>query len=178
MPRLILSTSYMTDGLLVAQAYQNRMFKGYHTVIIDEAHECNANIYLLLALVRRAVEERKLEKHGNLKVIIMSATMSVDKFVKYFDSHGKTTAMHIDGMTYPVDLRYLGKTPRLQTPANGWAKEVAVQPQVSDIVEEACRTVASIVRNNMPPGNILVFMPGVPEVDKTCRRIGKNVEGV
>jgi HrpA-like RNA helicase len=164
----------MTDGLLVAQAYRNDTFKGYHTVIIDEAHECNVNIYLLLSLVRRAIKKRG----GDLKIVVMSATMSADKFVKYFDGYGKAVAMHIPGVTYPVTLRYLGETPRLQAQSNGLAQGNVVQPHVSDIVEEACRTVASIVRKNMPPGNILIFMPGVAEVDKACRRIGKDVEGV
>lgn len=53
-----------------------------------------------------------------------------------------------------------------------------VQPNACDYVEEAFRAVAQIALQPMPPGNILVFMPGVNEVEKTCRRIGKHVSGV
>ncbi|KAK2601693.1 hypothetical protein QQS21_004768 [Conoideocrella luteorostrata] len=131
---------YMTDGRLVAQAYGNISFAGYHTIIIDEAHEYNANICLLLSLVRRAIQLRR-GHGGELKVVIMSATIGVDKFVKYFEGQAK--------------------------------------PNVPDFVEAACRMAAHIVENKkMPPGNILVFMPGVPEVNKTCRRLQNNVKGV
>ena len=166
----------MTDGLLVARAYRNRRFMGYHTVIIDESHECNANIYLILALVRRAVKERS-KSSAELKVIIMSAAINVDKFIRYFEGYGKVGAMHIPAATHSVDLRYLGETPRTQERSGTWS-QTNVQPQASDIVEESCRIVASIVRGNMAPGSILVFMPGVPEAEKACRRMKQTIEGV
>ena len=167
----------MTDGLLVAQAYQNHTFSQYHTIIIDEAHECNANMYLILALVRRAIKERS-EKGSRLKVVVMSATMSVDKFVKYFDGYAKAYAIHIPDVTHKVHYSYLGENPRTQDPSGNWHQGNVTLPQSSDFVEDACRIVSNIVRKSPGPGSILLFLPGIPDVDKACRRIGKYVKGV
>ncbi|KAI1174463.1 P-loop containing nucleoside triphosphate hydrolase protein [Nemania sp. FL0916] len=165
---------YVTDGLLVAQAFHDPMFGGYHTLIIDEVHECNANIYLLLALARRAVKERLLA-NPKLKIIIMSATMNVDKFIKYFDGYAKAVAMHMPDEAYPVNVNYLAEIPQTQTPGGG--TQARVQPQVSDFVEAAYQVVAYIAQK-LPAGNILVFMPGSLEVEKACRRISNQVGGV
>ncbi|CAH0032393.1 unnamed protein product [Clonostachys rhizophaga] len=159
---------YVTDGSMVAQAFNDRNFSDYHTVFIYEAHECNNNIYLLMALVRRAVKARQNLEH-NLKVIVMSTTISVDKHAEYFKDYATVTQVHMPGVTHQVRLRYLGESPRLTSTGH---------PDIDNIVEEACRTVANLVRNKYPPGNILVFMPGVSEVEMACQLIRKNIREV
>jgi HrpA-like RNA helicase len=83
----------MTDGLLVARAFNNESFEGYHTIIIDEAHESNANIALLLVLAKQAIVLRK----GELKVIVMSANIPVDRFVRFFEDSCAVTKIAIPG---------------------------------------------------------------------------------
>ncbi|CAH0002077.1 unnamed protein product [Clonostachys byssicola] len=151
---------YVTDRLMVAQAFNDENFSKCHTIFIDEVHECSNNIYLLMALARRAVK-----KH-NIKIIVMSATINVDKYVNYFKDHATVAQVHMPGATHKVDIRYLGETPRLTSSGH---------PDRSNIVEEACRLVANIVRNRYPPGNVLVFMPDVFEVGMTCQLIRKEI---
>ncbi|CAH0045545.1 unnamed protein product [Clonostachys solani] len=163
---------YMTDGSMVAQAFNDRNFSEYHTVFIDEAHECNNNIYILMALVRRAVKAR-VNSRSKLKVIVMSATISVNKFVDYFKDDAQVAQIHMPGITHKVDLLYLGETPRHTSSQPHQQSDP--EPNIGHIVEEACRIVAKIVRNQFPTGNILVFMPGVIEVEMACQRIRKSI---
>ncbi|CAI6098698.1 unnamed protein product [Clonostachys chloroleuca] len=141
---------YVTDGLMVAQAFNDRNFNDHHTVFIDEAHERNKNIHLLMALARRVVKSRE-NSNFRLKVIIMSATINVDKHVEYFKDYATVTQVHMPGATHKVRLCYLGEPPRLTSSGH---------PDIGNIVEEACRIVANIARNKFAPGSILVFMPG------------------
>lgn len=160
--------SYVTDGLMVSQAFNDRNFSSYYTIFIDEAHECNNNIYILVALVRRAVKARENSNH-TLKVIVMSATISVDSYADYFKDHATVAQVHMPGVTHKVNLRYLGEAPRLTSSGH---------PDISNIVEGAYRIVAKIVRDKYPPGNILVFMPGISEVERVCQLIRRDIREV
>ncbi|KAF3902307.1 hypothetical protein ABW21_db0206375 [Orbilia brochopaga] len=42
---------YLTDELPVAQACRDLLLAEYHTIVVDEAYECNTNMLLLLALL-------------------------------------------------------------------------------------------------------------------------------
>jgi HrpA-like RNA helicase len=97
----------MTDGLLVAQAFNNESFEGYHTMIIDEAHESNANIALLLVLAKQVIVLRK----GMLKIVVMSAAIAVVRFVKFFDDSCRVAKIDVLGDFYQKDIFYIGGNP-------------------------------------------------------------------
>ena len=65
----------MTDGILLAEIQNDRYLKKYDTIIIDEAHERSLNIDFLLGFLKNL-----LLKRADLKVIITSATIDVEKF--------------------------------------------------------------------------------------------------
>ncbi|MES1921744.1 ATP-dependent RNA helicase [Bonamia ostreae] len=69
---------FMTDGMLVRDYMADSSLKKYSVVIIDEAHERTLNTEILFALIKKLMEKRK-----DLKIIIMSATLSIDKFAKF-----------------------------------------------------------------------------------------------
>ena len=85
----------MTDGILVNRAFTSSTFETSNTIIVDEAHECNANIALLLPLVRRAVESRK-----DLRVVIMSATIATNQFIGFFGGPTKVGRVEIPVENY------------------------------------------------------------------------------
>ena len=71
----------MTDGILLAAMQRERLFESYDTLIIDEAHERSLNIDFLLGYLRRILPQRP-----DLKLIITSATIDIDKFSQHFDN--------------------------------------------------------------------------------------------
>src|SRR5688500_13700260 len=87
----------MTDGILLAELQRDRKLLKYDTIIIDEAHERSLNIDFLLGYLRRLLPQRP-----DLKVIITSATIDVDRFAAHF----RAPVVEVSGRTYPVEVRY------------------------------------------------------------------------
>ena len=88
----------MTDGLLLAEIRQDRFLEKYDAIIVDEAHERSLNIDFLLGYLKRLIVKRP-----DLKVIITSATIDVDRFAAYFNGAPVVT---VGGRTYPVQVEY------------------------------------------------------------------------
>ncbi len=65
-------------------------------MIIDEAHERTIQSDLLLALLKDLITKRK-----NLNLIIMSATLEIQKIASYFNSQN---IIEIKGRTFPIDV--------------------------------------------------------------------------
>ena len=70
----------MTDGILLAQTQHDRFLNEYDCIIIDEAHERSLNIDFLLGFIKQL-----LPKRPDLKVVITSATIDLERFSKHFD---------------------------------------------------------------------------------------------
>lgn len=88
----------MTDGILLAELSNDRFLTKYDTIIIDEAHERSLNIDFLMGYIRQI-----LPKRPDLKVIITSATLDVNRFSQYFNN---APVYEVEGRSYPVELRY------------------------------------------------------------------------
>ena len=88
----------MTDGILLAEIQQDRFLNKYDTLIIDEAHERSLNIDFLLGYLKNL-----LPKRPDLKLIITSATIDVEKFSRHFNN---APVVEVSGRTYPVDIVY------------------------------------------------------------------------
>lgn len=93
----------MTDGILLAELGNDRFLNKYDTIIIDEAHERSLNIDFLLGYIRQI-----LPKRPDLKVIVTSATLDVNRFSQYFaDTSGQGAPIfEVEGRSYPVEVRY------------------------------------------------------------------------
>jgi len=93
----------MTDGVLLAELAQDRYLNAYDTLIIDEAHERSLNIDFLLGVLKQI-----LPKRPDLKVIITSATIDVERFSRHFrDAQGREApVISVEGRTYPVEVLY------------------------------------------------------------------------
>lgn len=88
----------MTDGVLLAELASDRLLKAYDTLIIDEAHERSLNIDFLLGYLRTL-----LPKRPDLKVIVTSATIDVQRFSKHF---ADAPVFVVQGRSYPVEMLY------------------------------------------------------------------------
>ncbi|MFZ8976174.1 MAG: ATP-dependent RNA helicase HrpA, partial [Pseudohongiellaceae bacterium] len=88
----------MTDGILLAEIQQDRFLNRYEALIIDEAHERSLNIDFLLGYLKGLLRRRP-----DLKLIVTSATIDVEKFSAHFDD---APIMRISGRTFPVEIEY------------------------------------------------------------------------
>ncbi len=89
----------MTDGILLAEIQRDRQLRRYDTLIIDEAHERSLNIDFLLGYLKRL-----LPKRPDLKLIITSATIDVQRFAEHF---GDAPVLEVSGRSHPVQTHYL-----------------------------------------------------------------------
>ncbi len=147
----------MTDGMLLAETQSDHNLLEYDTLIIDEAHERSLNIDFLLGLARTILPARP-----ELKVIITSATLDIEKFVEAFNH---PPVIHVGGRLYPVDVEYM--------PPESFSKDM----DESDYVEMAVRA-ADRLKSRRPAGDILIFMPTEQDILETCERLeGKHYAG-
>ncbi len=140
----------MTDGILLAELQRDRQLRKYDTIIIDEAHERSLNIDFLLGYLKRL-----LPKRPDLKLIITSATIDVDRFAEHFDA----PVVEVSGRTYPVEVRY---RPLLELPEDDDEGEPVQRDQTEAIVD-AVRELSG-----EGPGDVLVFLPGEREIRDTA----------
>ena len=97
---------YTTDGLLLAILLnEDNLLRKYNCVIIDEAHERNIQIDLLLYYLKQIVLKRK-----DFKLIIMSATINSNIFKDYYnDININFGEIHYTGKNYPIEQKWLNK---------------------------------------------------------------------
>lgn len=126
----------------------NRDLDGYGTVILDEIHEKSASSTLLMGLLKDAQKRRKEKGKPPLKLIVTSATLNKEQFLEYFEG---AADMHIEGVMYPIEEHYL------TAPVQEYA-----------LPDEAARVASEVhSKGDREPGDILIFMPGKQEIEKT-----------
>ena len=149
----------MTDGILLAEIQRDRDLRAYDTIIIDEAHERSLTIDFLLGYLTQLLPRRP-----DLKLIITSATIELDRFAKHF---GGAPVIEVSGRTYPVEVRYrpLGPEPRKA----GQPAPKGPEPIERDQVQGICDAVEELSLEG--PGDILVFLSGEREIRDTADAI-------
>ncbi len=144
----------MTDGILLAEIQQDRMLRGYDTLIIDEAHERSLNIDFLLGYIKQLLPRRP-----DLKVVITSATIDPERFSRHF---GNAPIIEVSGRTYPVEVRY--------RPMSDGAEDEDGEER--DQAQAICAAVAELQKEG--PGDILVFLSGEREIRDTADALEKQ----
>ncbi len=146
----------MTDGILLAETAGDPLLENYDTIIVDEAHERSLNIDFLLGYLRQLLPTRP-----DLKLIITSATIDPQRLSTHFGGPEKAPVIEVSGRTYPVEIRY---RPTTDIEADDW--ENIEELAILDAVDELCRP-------PLPPGDILVFLPGEREIRNVADALRK-----
>ncbi|RLS55807.1 MAG: ATP-dependent helicase HrpB [Planctomycetota bacterium] len=132
----------VTDGVFLRRLQADPFLDGIGIVLFDEFHERNLNTDLALAMTRRVQQTVR----PDLQIVVMSATLQVEPIAAFL---GNCPIVESQGRTFPVDIQYarIRDRPPIQ--------ELAV----TGIEQLLPRT----------PGDLLVFLPGVPEIRRTER---------
>lgn len=133
----------MTDGFLLALLASPHYLKNIDVVIIDEAHERSVMVDLLLGTLKRA---RK--RYPHVKIVIMSATLSVEAFSKFLD---QAPVVQVEGRSFPVEIRY-------QPPSGKTNRFVHCANVVEALIAEG-------------PGDFLVFLSGEADIREAHRTL-------
>ncbi|HDS1736209.1 ATP-dependent RNA helicase HrpA [Pseudomonas sp. BP8] len=143
----------MTDGILLAETQHDRFLERYDTIIVDEAHERSLNIDFLLGYLKTLLHRRP-----ELKLIITSATIDLERFSKHFDN---APIIEVSGRTYPVDTWYRPLTSEQDEEGNRVEDDLTVDQAILATLDE----IAAHERGaGKGPGDVLVFLPGEREI--------------
>lgn len=138
----------MTDGILLAEIQNDRFLNQYSCLIIDEAHERSLNNDFILGYLKQLLPRRR-----DLKLIITSATIDVERFSKHFNN---APIIEVSGRTYPVEVRY--------------------RPVVEEDEQDQLQGILNAVDELQAEGrgDILIFMNGEREIRDTAEALQKQ----
>lgn len=152
----------MTDGILLAEIQHDRFLSRYDTLIIDEAHERSLNIDFLLGYLKQLLPRRP-----DLKVIITSATIDVQRFAKHFND---APVIEVSGRTYPVEVWY--RPPLRSTDEDGENAE-RDDDQYQQIIDSIHEIEQHEKQQGKRGGDILVFMSGERDIREAANALRK-----
>ncbi len=144
----------MTDGVLLAEIPHDRFLEKYDTIIIDEAHERSLNIDFLLGYIKQLLPRRR-----DLKVIITSATIDVERFSKHFND---APIIKVSGRSYPVEMRYRA--------VEELGEEKGDDLNLSEAILHTLKEIDDLERQSPDKnllGDVLVFLPGEYDIRQT-----------
>lgn len=139
----------MTDGILLAEIQRDRFLNRYDTLIIDEAHERSLNIDFLLGYLKQL-----LPKRPDLKVIVTSATIDVERFSQHFD---QAPVIEVSGRTFPVETLYRP------------LQDISEEGDLATGIEVAINELMAI--EGTKKGDVLVFLSGEGEIREVARHL-------
>ncbi len=144
----------MTDGILLTEVKHDPFLNKYDCIIIDEAHERSLNIDFLLGYLKRLLTKRK-----DLKLVITSATIDVERFSEHFNG---APIVKVEGRSYPVDIQYC--PPHEQ----GDEAQTRLPEQITQTLEQVMVDERS---KGWGIGDVLVFLPGEREIRETAKHL-------
>ena len=136
---------FVTEGILLRQMLADPELRGVSAIVFDEFHERHLHGDISLA---RALDLQETTR-PDLKIIVMSATLDGAELATYL---GNASFLKSEGRVHPVEILHLSHEPR-----------------EDPIWETATDAVAGHFDDT--PGNILVFMPGSYEIQRTIREL-------
>lgn len=148
----------VTEGILTRMLQEDPALEGVSAILFDEFHErsLQADLGLALALDAQAV------LRPDLRIVIMSATLDATGIGKWLQA----PVIRSDGRLYPVETHYL-------TPAEVAAAGTRPAERLQQLVPKA---ILRALREE-PTGDVLVFLPGMGEMNRVAEQLNNRLPG-
>ena len=144
----------VTEGILTRRLQNDPTLEGTALVIFDEVHERNVPTDLGLAFLLDAIKTFD----SDVRILAMSATAQTELFARVLaDEISDAPVISSDGRTFPVEVRYVPRQ-----------RNDRLENAVSDAVLQALRD---------DDGDVLVFLPGIAEINRTQTQLRERVAG-
>ncbi len=163
---------FVTEGILLRWLQDDRTLPDVGIILFDEFHERNLLSDVALALVKQLQQTQR----PDLKLAVMSATLDAEPVADYLSvatSPAQAGNPCLDPTSRRSDSATLPPCPILVSEGQSFPVEVRwlashderpISDQAADVVEQ--------IVNSGEPGDILIFMPGMGEINATinaCR---------
>jgi HrpA-like RNA helicase len=153
---------YMTIETVVEQIKSMELedfLKHYSFIVIDEAHHRDLPTDVSMSLLKKIIKAN-LHKENCPFLVIMSATLDVDHFAKFFETN---TIIHIGGKPYTIENVFPKSDVQQMIPA--------IIGKITNIHKE---DLDNLKKSNESVRDILVFVPGLSEIEEVlegCKKI-------
>ena len=206
-PRKYGSILYCTGGILWNYLHHrpNELLDNTTHILVDEVHERTVEIDLILMVLRKLIHERRAQGLKHPKLLLMSATLKSEDFVRYFSESVdgqpglRVQTFEIPGRLFPIEETFLddllptlrsNQLPAIKPLMDSHDTKSYVNQEISKPGEP---TDEQIARDSyVPPdlvaaavlqiftttvdegGDILVFLPGMSDIEKTASLLEAN----
>ncbi len=143
----------MTEAIFVSTILKDPELAGISAVLFDEAHERHLDSDLGLAL---AIESASVLR-DDLRLVVMSATIDGARFASLLGDCllGDCPVVESAGKAHPLAIRWLGAR-----------AELRIEEAMASAIATAWREEA---------GDVLAFLPGVGEIERTRERLAERL---
>lgn len=148
---------FYTIGTLLSTLKQDPFLSAYSVIVIDDVHERSISIDILLGLLRLILQARP-----SLRIVLCTALSDTQQYFKYFESIAKCHVIHVQGRQHAVSVRYVAEP----------------VPDYVDAASTACLALHEQWLKHPDHSDnqdILIFVPGVAEVDLVCKTLYEKV---
>ncbi len=146
----------VTEGIFRRRIQADPALEGVSAVLFDEVHERNLEGDFGLALALDAQSGLR----EDLRLVAMSATLDGARFAALMAQAGQSApVIESEGRSYPIDLRPIGR---------------AADSRIEDSMASAIRRALAEEQT----GDLLAFLPGVGEIERTAERLAGLSEAV
>ncbi|QGP77962.1 ATP-dependent helicase HrpB [Sphingobium sp. CAP-1] len=141
----------LTEGIFVRRIQDDPELAGVSAVLFDEVHERSLDSDFGLALALDAQGALR----PDLRIVPMSATLDGARFAALLDG---APVIESAGRIQPLELRHIGR-----------ASEKRIEDEMAAAIRRALAEEAE--------GDLLAFLPGVREIERTAERISDGFGG-
>ncbi|MGQ0659864.1 ATP-dependent helicase HrpB [Sphingosinicella sp.] len=134
----------LTEGIFLSRLQSNPELKGVSAVLFDEAHERSLDGDFGLALAIDAQSGLR----PDLRLLVMSATLDGARFGTLMND---APVVESEGRAHSVEIVHLGR-----------AAEARIEAAMASAIRRAFAE---------RPGDLLAFLPGVAEIERTAERL-------
>lgn len=170
----------MLQSFLASKDDNDTLFTNLEYIFIDEVHERSVDSDFLLIILKKI-----MNKFPKLKIVLMSATINTETFMNFFST--PVNHIHIEGRTFPIEDYYLDSVlEELDYSITTYEGQI-IKPKADshffktgtlnyELISQLCVYVDDNLTSERNSGSILIFLPGIMEINKCIRAIDKEFQ--